>query len=128
MTPAGLNLPGRLARTFVESRLTLPLILATLLFGLVGLTFTPREENPQIVVPAVEVRVSLPGADPEEVEHVLLTPLEATLGAISGVKHSYGTALPAGSSNRRRRSVTDTRASFSSSPTSNSMRTLAAPG
>ncbi|MEA3274823.1 MAG: efflux RND transporter permease subunit, partial [Pseudomonadota bacterium] len=41
-----------------------------------------------------EVRVSLPGADPEEVEHVLLTPLEATLGAISGVKHSYGTALP----------------------------------
>jgi len=94
MTQAHLNLPGRLAQVFIKSRLTLPLIFATLLFGLVGLTFTPREENPQIVVPAVEVTVPLPRADPEEVEHVLLAPLEATLGAISGVKHSYGTALP----------------------------------
>ena len=94
MTQMRLNLPGRLARTFIESRLTLLLILATLIFGVVGLTFTPREENPQIVVPAVEVTVPLPGADPETVEHVLLAPLEATLSAISGVKHSYGTAMP----------------------------------
>jgi multidrug efflux pump subunit AcrB len=94
MTQRRLNLPGRLAKTFVESRLTLLFILATLLFGLVGLIFTPREENPQIIVPAVEVTFPYPGADPETVEHVLLTQLEATLAAISGVKHSYGTALP----------------------------------
>jgi len=94
MTPPRLNLPGRLARVFVDSQLTLPLILTILLCGLVGLAMTPREENPQIIVPAVEVTVALPGATPEEVEHVLLAPLEATLGAIAGVKHSYGTALP----------------------------------
>ena len=93
MTVTRLNLPGRLARAFVASRLTLPLILAMLTVGLVGLIFTPRDENPQIIVPAVEVTVPLPGAPPEEVEHLLLSPLEATLGAIAGVKHSYGTAL-----------------------------------
>lgn len=92
MRPERLNLPGRLARVFVESRLTMVLALFTLLFGFIGLTFTPREENPQIVVPAVEVTVPLPGTDPETVEHLLLSPLEAALAAVAGVKHSYGTA------------------------------------
>ena len=58
MRPERLNLPGRLARAFVESRLTIVLVLFTLLFGFIGLTFTPREENPQIIVPAVEVTVA----------------------------------------------------------------------
>lgn len=62
MTVTRLNLPGRLSRAFVASRLTLPLILAMLTVGLVGLIFTPRDENPQIIVPAVEVTVPLPGA------------------------------------------------------------------
>ncbi|MCU0971684.1 MAG: efflux RND transporter permease subunit, partial [Gammaproteobacteria bacterium] len=93
MTGKPLNLPGRLARAFVESRLTGLLVLACLCFGVIGLLLTPREENPQIVVPAVEVEVPLPGATPDEVERVLLAPLEATLGALAGVKHTYGTAL-----------------------------------
>ncbi|MEN8174175.1 MAG: efflux RND transporter permease subunit [Pseudomonadota bacterium] len=88
-----LNLPGRLARYFVESRLTVLVGIAILAFGVIGLTFTPREENPQIIVPAAEVSVSLPGALPEEVEHTVLAPLEAELAAIDGVKHVYGTAL-----------------------------------
>ncbi len=94
MTSVRLNVPGRLARAFVESRLTLLLVIAFLCFGVAGLIFTPREENPQIQVPAIEVEVPLPGATPEEVEHILLSPLEATLSALAGVKHSYGTALP----------------------------------
>ncbi|MEA3412467.1 MAG: efflux RND transporter permease subunit [Pseudomonadota bacterium] len=93
MLPESLNLPGRLARYFVESRLTVLLAVAILAFGVTGLLFTPREENPQIVVPAAEISVSLPGALPEEVEHTLLAPLEAALTAIDGVKHVYGTAL-----------------------------------
>ncbi|MCU7886796.1 MAG: efflux RND transporter permease subunit, partial [Candidatus Thiodiazotropha sp. (ex Lucinoma annulata)] len=88
-----LNLPGRLARAFIESRLTLLLMLSLLFFGLIGLTFTPREENPQIIVPAAEISIELPGALPEEVEHRLLTPLEAELLAIDGVKHVYGHAF-----------------------------------
>ena len=88
-----LNLPGRLARYFVDSRLTVLLAIAIIAFGVIGLAFTPREENPQIVIPAAEVSISLPGALPTEVEHTLLAPLEAELVAIDGVKHVYGTAL-----------------------------------
>ena len=82
-----LNLPGQLARYFIESRLTLLLMLALLAFGLVGLALTPREENPQIIVPAAEVNVSLPGASPLEVEHLLLSVLESELASIDGVKN-----------------------------------------
>ncbi|MEN8167906.1 MAG: efflux RND transporter permease subunit [Pseudomonadota bacterium] len=88
-----LNLPGRLARYFVESRMTVLMILALLGFGIVGLMLTPREENPQIIVPAAEVSVALPGSSPLEVEHLLLSPLESELASIDGVKHIYGTAL-----------------------------------
>jgi hypothetical protein len=52
MTRQRLNPPARLARYFIESRLTVLMVLALLGFGAVGLAFTPREENPQIVVPA----------------------------------------------------------------------------
>ncbi len=91
-----LNLPGRVARYFVESRLTILMSLAVLAFGLVGLVFTPREENPQIVVPAAEINVALAGASPLEVEHLLLSPLESELASIQGVKHVYGTAVEGG--------------------------------
>jgi len=88
-----LNLPGRLASYFVESRLTLLLMLAVLVFGFFGLILTPREENPQIVVPAAKVSVTLPGASPLEVEHQLLAVLEPELASIDGVKNIYGTAI-----------------------------------
>jgi multidrug efflux pump subunit AcrB len=89
-----LNFAGKLARTFVESRLVILIIIGIILYGSIGLIFTPREENPQIIVPGVEVRVAYPGVQPLEVEHALLRPLETLLGAIDGVKHIYGTALP----------------------------------
>jgi len=88
-----LNLPGAVARYFVESKLTVLMMLAMLCFGIIGLLLTPREENPQIIVPGAEVTVALPGASPLEVEHLLLSPLEADLASINGVKHVYGTAL-----------------------------------
>lgn len=93
MMPDKINLPGAVARYFVESKLTVLMMLAMLCFGIIGLLLTPREENPQIIVPGAEVTVTLPGASPLEVEHLLLSPLEADLAAINGVKHVYGTAL-----------------------------------
>ncbi|RKZ91651.1 MAG: AcrB/AcrD/AcrF family protein, partial [Candidatus Parabeggiatoa sp. nov. 1] len=86
------NLAAWLAQQFIESQLVIILIIGFLLFGLLGLFFTPREENPQIIVPAAEVVVTLPGSEPFEVEHLLLTPLEGRLSAIDGVKHTYGIA------------------------------------
>ncbi|MEA2078580.1 MAG: hypothetical protein U9P00_01750, partial [Pseudomonadota bacterium] len=63
---SSLNIAGHLAQTFVESRLVILIILGILLYGTFGLVFTPREENPQIIVPAAEVRVTYPGAQPLE--------------------------------------------------------------
>lgn len=91
--PEKLNFPGAVARYFVESKLTVLMMLAMLCFGIIGLLSTPREENPQIIVPGAEITVTLAGALPLEVEHLLLLPLQADLASINGVKHVYGTAL-----------------------------------
>ena len=86
------NIARLLSSYFIESKLVLALIPAILLFGLMGLWLTPREENPQIIVPAAEVSIPMPGASPLEVEHLLLTPLENRLNSMPGVKHTYGLA------------------------------------
>jgi multidrug efflux pump subunit AcrB len=88
----GFNIARFLSSHFVESKLILALIPAILLFGLIGLLLTPREENPQIVVPAAEVIVPMPGSTPLEVENLLLTPLENHLNSMQAVKHTYGLA------------------------------------
>ena len=63
-----LNPAGLLASYFVTSKITGLFVLACLLFGLVGILYTPREENPQIVVPGADIIVELPGASPEEID------------------------------------------------------------
>ena len=57
-----------------------------------AVVMTPREENPQILVPGAVVQVSLPGASPAEVEELIVTPLEGILSEMRGVDHTYGTA------------------------------------
>tara|TARA_R110001599_G_C12273572_1_gene661769 strand:+ start:2046 stop:5282 length:3237 start_codon:yes stop_codon:yes gene_type:complete len=86
------NIAHFLASRFIESKLVLVLIPVVLMVGLAGLFLTPREENPQIVVPAAEVSIAFPGMSPLEVEHLLLTPLENRLNTMEGVKHTYGLA------------------------------------
>ncbi len=88
-----LKIASLLARSFIESHLVILIIISLLIFGLLGLSLTPREENPQIVVPVVNVSIAFPGALPEEVEHLILTPLENRLNSIEGVKHLYGKAV-----------------------------------
>jgi multidrug efflux pump subunit AcrB len=90
--PIKLKIASRLAGSFIESHLVILIIISLLLFGLLGLSFTPREENPQIVVPVVDIFIAFPGALPEEVEHLILTPLENRLNSIKGIKHIYGMA------------------------------------
>ena len=88
------GLAGRVARVFLDSKLTPVLILAALALGALALLATPREEEPQIRVPMVDVTVAYPGAPPEEVERRLLDPLERAMWGLSGVEHVYGTARP----------------------------------
>ena len=70
------------------------IVLASILLGLVAVALTPREEEPQIVVPMVDVMVPFPGATPAEVESQVVTPLERRLWGIPGVEYLYSTSRP----------------------------------
>ncbi|HIC7359741.1 TPA: efflux RND transporter permease subunit, partial [Legionella pneumophila] len=88
-----LNKAGQLARTFIQSKLTLLLIVGILLFGVLALERTPRSYNPEIIVPAVTISVSRPGSDSQEMLHQIVRPLEGLMASISGVEHTYGMAI-----------------------------------
>ncbi len=92
MSPEPLNVAGKLARSFLTSKLTVLFILAVTLSGLLALKVTPREYNPQIVVPAANIIVTKPGASPAEIANLVVKPLEAIMNAQSGVDHTFGYA------------------------------------
>ncbi len=73
---AGRGLAGRLAAAFIHSKLTPLVIVASLLLGVYAVLALPREEEPQIVVPMIDVFVDLPGASPTEIEQRVTRPLE----------------------------------------------------
>lgn len=87
-----LNSAGRTARTFVDSKLTPLFVLFVLLLGVLAALTTPREENPQIVVPGAQVTFGLPGASPTEVERLIVAPMEGVLRQIDGVDHTFAVA------------------------------------
>ena len=69
-------------------------MLASLLLGFLAVVLTPREEEPQIIVPMVDIYVPMPGASPREIESQVTTPLEKRLWGIPGVEYLYSTSLP----------------------------------
>ncbi len=83
-----------LAQVFINSKITPLLIIATLLLGLFALSLTPREEEPQIVVPMIDVMVMLPGASPEEVENIITRPMEQKIWEIEDVEYVYSSSFP----------------------------------
>ncbi|MFC1639567.1 efflux RND transporter permease subunit [Gemmatimonadota bacterium] len=83
---------GTVAQGFLNSKLTPLLIGASIVAGLGGLLTTPREEEPQIRVPMIDVAVGLPGASPREVERRILEPLERSIWEIPDVEYVYGAA------------------------------------
>jgi multidrug efflux pump subunit AcrB len=85
----GLGLAGWTAKTFVHSPLSPLLFMAMLGMGLLGLMATPRQEDPQISVPMIDVFVQFPGASTEQVANLAVAPLERLLSEIPGVKHVY---------------------------------------
>ena len=87
-----LNIAGKLAQAFIHSKITLLLIIAMTLVGLLALVLTPREYNPKIVVPAANIIVAKPGASAAEVRDLVVRPLEAIMRAQSGVDHTFGYA------------------------------------
>lgn len=88
-----LNISGKITQYFINSQLTVLLMAATTILGLFALWFTPREENPQIVVPAANVMVMKPGASAREVEELISRPLQAKLWEIPGVEDVYSVSM-----------------------------------
>ncbi len=84
---------GRLASTFIASKLTPLGIIASLLLGYLAIVMLPREEEPQIKVPMIDVLVSMPGASPKEVEERLSIPMEKLLYELPGVEYIYSTSM-----------------------------------
>lgn len=86
------GIAGRLAQAFVSSKLTPLVILASLLMGLFAVLKTPREEEPQIIVPMADVIVQMPGATAKDVERRITTPMEKLIWEIPGVEYIYSTS------------------------------------
>jgi len=90
----GLGPAGRLGRFSINSKLTPLLVLAALGLGAMAVYLTPREEEPQIVVPIVDIFVPMPGATPQEVENRVTIPLEKRMWEIPGVEYVYSASQP----------------------------------
>jgi len=84
---------GRLASAFIKSKLTPLGIIASLLLGYLAIAMLPREEEPQIKVPMIDVLVAMPGASPKEVEERLSIPMEKLLYELPGVEYIYSTSM-----------------------------------
>jgi multidrug efflux pump subunit AcrB len=86
---APLGISGRLTRTFIGSPLTPLFLLASLALGLLALVALPREEEPQISVPMVDILVKADGLAAEDAVRLVTEPLETIVKAINGVEHVY---------------------------------------
>jgi multidrug efflux pump subunit AcrB len=88
------GLAGRIAQTFIDSKLTPLVIITSVLLGLGAILMLPREEEPQIKVPMVDVLVAMPGFSAKEVEERATRPMEKLLWEIAGVEYIYSTSRP----------------------------------
>jgi len=89
-----LGVAGRIAQGFIDSKLTPVVIVAAVLLGAFSILKTPREEEPQIVVPMLDVFVQMPGASAEEVAQRVSLPTEKLLRDVPGVEYIYSISHP----------------------------------
>ena len=89
-----IGVSGKIAHAFIQSKLTPLIVIASLLLGLFAVVVTPREEEPQIVVPMIDVYVTYPGASAKEVEERVTRPMEKLLWEIKGVEYIYSIVKP----------------------------------
>ncbi len=88
------GLAGAFARTFIDSKLTSLLIIASILLGVMAVSLLPREEEPQIKVPMVDVMVGVPGFTAKEIEDRVTAPMEKLIWEIPGVEYIYSISRP----------------------------------
>ncbi len=84
-----LGIAGRIAAAFIDSKLTPLVVIASVLLGAAAIVLLPREEEPQIKVPMVDVMVSMPGSTAKEIEERATRPMEKLLWELPGVEYIY---------------------------------------
>ncbi|HXG21984.1 MAG TPA: efflux RND transporter permease subunit [Methylomirabilota bacterium] len=93
-TETGITMLERIIYAFIDAKLTPLLLLTTLLLGVFAVLGLPREEEPQIIVPMMDVFLAMPGSSSNEVEERISIPLEKYLAKIPGVEYVYTTSSP----------------------------------
>ncbi|WP_414663545.1 efflux RND transporter permease subunit [Horticoccus sp. 23ND18S-11] len=93
-SPAPKGIAGRIAAIFVVSKLTPIAVIASIVLGVFAVWMLPREEEPQINVPIVDVYAGMPGASAAEVENRVTRPMEKLLWEIPDVEYLYSTSSP----------------------------------
>ncbi|MBX6422377.1 efflux RND transporter permease subunit [Thermosulfurimonas sp. F29] len=83
---------ARIVNYFVDSKLTPLVVMLMLALGVFAVINTPSEEEPQIVVPMIDIFVEMPGATAKEIEQRVINPMEKLLWEIPGVEYVYSTA------------------------------------
>jgi multidrug efflux pump subunit AcrB len=87
------GLAGKIAKVFMNSKLTVLLMIVFMVIGVYSSFLIPREEEPQIDVPMADIFVGYPGASPTEVENRVVKPLEQLISNIKGVEYVYSTSM-----------------------------------
>ncbi|MFY7652525.1 MAG: efflux RND transporter permease subunit, partial [Chitinophagaceae bacterium] len=90
------GLSGKIAGAFIQSKLTILLMIAFLLIGSYSTMLIPREEEPQIQVPIADIMIGYPGANTKEMETKVVAPLEKLIANIKGVEYVYSTSMQSG--------------------------------
>src|SRR3989337_2552022 len=90
---ARLGISGLLTRHFIQSPLTPLMLLTSVALGLIALAALPREEEPQISVPMVDIFVTADGLRAEDAVKLVTEPLETIVKAINGVEHVYSNTV-----------------------------------
>ena len=89
-----LGISGAIAKAFIQSKLTPLVVIASVILGIFAVIITPREEEPQIVVPMIDVFVTYPGASAREVDELATKPMSKLLWELKGVEYIYTMSKP----------------------------------
>ncbi len=87
------GISGKIANIFINSKLTILLMIALMAIGIYSSFLIPREEEPQIIVPMADIMVGYPGASPKEMESKVVMPLEKVISNIKGVEHIHSIVM-----------------------------------
>ncbi|MDO9183305.1 MAG: efflux RND transporter permease subunit, partial [Bacteriovorax sp.] len=92
-----LGFAGTLARMFIKSKLTMVIAITSILMGVMAIFLTPKEEEPQIIVPMIDIQTMVPGLDAHEIERKVTEPIERAVWGLDGVEYVYSASQSHGS-------------------------------